>query len=339
MEAIGTLAGGIAHDFNNILSAILGFTELSLDETETDSSIHANLQEVLRAGLRAKDLVNQILTFARQSEIKVKPIQVSKVAKEVLKLIRASIPASIKIVEHIKTDTMIMADPTQIHQIMMNLCTNAAYAMKTNGGTLMIMIEEVMLDGKFAAVTKGVMPGIHIRITVTDTGEGISPDVMDMIFEPYYTTKPFGEGTGLGLSLIHGIVREHGGAITVNSEKTKGSSFKIYLPVIRGKTEKEIIKKKIIPVGSERILFVDDELQLVKLGGRMLESLGYRVSGRTSSIEALQVFKAMPDKYDLVITDMSMPNMTGDQLAKRVMEIKPDYSGGYMYRLQPHHVH
>jgi len=324
MEAIGTLAGGIAHDFNNILSAVIGYTELSLIEAEKESVLYENLQEIFQASNRAKNLVKQILTFSRQAKQERKPVQVKLICKEAIKFLRASIPTSIKIIQKIESDSLVMADPTQIHQVLMNLCTNAGHAMGEKGGVLEIKLTDSKLAVDLSAKFPELKPGPYIELTVSDTGHGIPADITDRIFDPFFTTKGQGEGTGMGLSVVHGIVGSCGGAITVSSEPGKGTTFNIFLPAVKRDTTQPLITEDSIANGTESILFVDDESVLVNLGKRMLESLGYKVTTRTSSIEALELFKAKPDSFDLVITDMTMPNMTGDRLASELIRIKPE---------------
>ncbi len=324
MEAIGTMAGGIAHDFNNILSSVIGYTELALDNEKKGTFQFNNLQEVLSAGNRAKDLVKQILTFSRQVDQKQKPIQVKPIVKEALKLLRVSIPSTVEIEQNVQSDALVMGDPTQIHQILMNLCTNAAHAMEDNGGLLTVRLLDAELDSDFISNHPGLTPGQYITLTVTDTGYGISPDVMEKIFDPFFTTKEKGKGTGLGLSVVHGIVRSHGGEIYVYSEPGKGSTFKVCLPAIESRFKPEERVEKPIPTGTERILFIDDEPVITNLGKQTLESLGYDVVARNSSIEALELFKEKKDHFDLVITDMTMPHMTGEKLAEKIIQIRPD---------------
>lgn len=324
MEAIGTLAGGIAHDFNNILSSVIGYTELALDNEKRGSFQYKNLQEVLSAGNRAKDLVKQILTFSRQVDQKQKPIQVKPIVKEALKMLRASIPSTVKIEQNVQSDALVMGDPTQIHQILMNLCTNAAHAMEDNAGLLTVSLLDAELDSDVISNHPNLKPGPYIKITVSDTGDGISPDVMEKIFDPFFTTKEKGKGTGLGLSVVHGIVRSHGGDIYVYSEPGKGSTFEVCLPVIESRFKPEERAERPIPTGTERILFIDDEPVIINLSKQILESLGYDVVARNSSIEALELFKENKDRFDLVITDMTMPHMTGEQLAEKLMQIRPD---------------
>ena len=324
MEAIGTLAGGIAHDFNNILSSVIGYTELALDNEERGSFQYNNLQEVLSAGNRAKDLVKQILTFSRQADQKQKPIQVKPLVKEALRMLRASIPSTVEVEQYVQSDALVMGDPTQIHQILMNLCTNAAHAMEDNGGLLTVSLLDVEPDSDFISRHPDLKPGPYIKLTVTDTGHGISPDVMEKIFDPFFTTKEKGKGTGLGLSVVHGIVLSHGGAIYVYSEPGKGSTFEVCLPVIENRFKPKERAERPIPTGNERILFIDDEPVIANLGKQVLESLGYDVVARNSSIEALELFKEKKDCFDLVITDMTMPHMTGEKLAEKLMQIRPD---------------
>jgi PAS domain S-box-containing protein len=327
IEAIGTLAGGIAHDFNNILGAIIGYTELANLQVREDNKAKESLKEVLNAGRRAGDLVKQILAFSRKGELERIPIQVGPIVKEALKLLRSSLPTTVEIRQNIESDTGIVeADPTQIHQILMNLCTNAAHAMREEGGILEVAIRNVEIgswDSESGYLD--MTPGPYLLLSVSDTGQGMTPMVLERIFEPYYTTKEKGEGTGLGLSVVHGIVKNYGGTITAYSELGKGSTFHVYLPVIQEKAEApEIDEIAPIPTGNERILFIDDEPALVEIGKQMLERLGYKVTTRTSSLEALELFKAKPDQFDLVITDMTMPYMTGDKLSREFMQIRPD---------------
>ena len=324
MQAIGTLAGGIAHDFNNILAAVIGYTEIAIADVEKGGVLHDNLKEVLKAGERAKDLVNQILTFSRQSEQDLKPIKVALIVKEVLKLIRASLPATIAIDQDLKSNAAVLGDYTKIHQVLMNLCTNAAHAMRKKGGVLNVSLADVELDADYAAKHFDIKPGPYLKLSVRDTGQGISSDLLGQIFDPFFTTKQQGEGTGMGLSVAHGIVKSHGGTISVYSEPGEGSIFNVYLPAIESSSEQKAREEKPVPTGTERILFVDDEQALVKMGKQLLEFLGYKVTTSTSSIEALELFKVQPDKFDLVITDLTMPNMTGDELAQKLMAIRPD---------------
>jgi PAS domain S-box-containing protein len=324
MESIGTLAGGIAHDFNNILSSVIGYTELALDDAKKGTQQHEHLQEVLTAGNRAKDLVMQILTFSRQVDHEQKPIQVKPIVKEALKLLRASIPSTIDIKENVQGNALVIGNSTQIHQVLMNLCTNASHAMADRGGVLTIGLFDVSLDSESASSHPNLKPGPYINLIVSDTGIGISSEIIRKIFDPFFTTKEKGEGTGMGLSVVHGIVRSHGGDIYVYSEPGKGSTFKVFLPAIKRSIKPEERVDVPIPTGTERILFIDDEPAIAKVGAQILESLGYNVVTRTSSIESLELFKVQKDRFDLVITDMTMPHMTGEKLAEEFMKIKSD---------------
>jgi signal transduction histidine kinase/ActR/RegA family two-component response regulator len=325
IQAIGTLAGGIAHDFNNILFPIVGYTELTMDEVPEDSVAHNNLEEILKAANRAKELVKQILTFSRQSGQERKPVEVQQVIKEALKLLRASIPASIEIVHDIdKNCSPVMGDATQIHQVIMNLCTNAYQAMQDGGGKLEVILKEKYVDYNQTTQKIGMQPGNHVQLIVKDEGCGMDASVLERIFEPYYTTKEQGKGTGLGLSVIHGIIKNHRGDITATSKPGKGTAFTVYLPVIEvGDVEEEFEPVHGTEKGTEHILLIDDEEQIVSMERQMLENLGYHVTARTDSGEALKEFSEHPENYDLVITDMTMPRMSGDELAKKLLEIKP----------------
>ena len=323
MEAIGTLAGGIAHDFNNILSAVFGYTEIALIDAVEGSTLEKNLKEVLKAGNRARDLVKQILTFSRQTDQELKPVQVKNITLESIKLLRASLPTTIRIQSNIECDSAVLADPTQINQVLMNLCTNAAHAMRESGGLLKLDLSEVELDADFLKQYPDISPGVYLKLAVSDTGHGMASPLQERIFDPFFTTKDRGEGTGMGLAVVLGIVKSHGGAITVQSRLGKGSTFNVFLPIIQAEVEAKSTLQEAVPTGTEHILFVDDELALVDLGKKILERLGYKVTTRTSSIEALELFIEQPDKFDLVITDMTMPNMTGDELAVRLIEIRP----------------
>jgi len=324
MEAIGTLAGGIAHDFNNILSAIIGFTELAQMKLESDSEIKDDLKEVLTAGSRAKDLIKQILAFSCQTKEERMPVQMELIVKEALKLLRSTLPTTIDMRENIQSKSVILSDPTQLHQIVMNLCTNAAHAMREKGGILETTLTDVMLDSDFVSTHPDIHPGAYQKLTVSDTGHGIKLEVMNQIFDPFFTTKGVDEGTGLGLSVVYGIVKDCGGTITVYSEPDKGTTFNLYFPILKGTAEEKASEYTISPTGTERILLVDDEKPIVNIITKILSSLGYDVQSRTSSIEALELFKAMPKKFDLVITDMTLPQMSGDALAQELMKIRPD---------------
>ena len=324
VEAIGTLAGGIAHDFNNILSSVIGYTELALDAVGGNTVLAGYLKEVYTAGHRAKNLIKQILTFARQSDKEIKPVQISVIVKETLKFLRSSIPTTIEIRHNIESNSLIMGDSTQIHQILMNLCTNAFQAMEENGGVLNIGLTDVRLDADFTKQYEDFNPGDYLKLSVSDTGSGISPEIMSSIFEPYFTTKATGDGTGVGLATVNGIVKKYGGEIIVESEIEKGSTFSVYLPVTRKPTEAKPYNGEAFPAGNKSILVVDDEVPVARMFCGLLKSLGYSVAMSTSSIEALALFRTKPNDFDLVITDMTMPNMTGDRLAIELMKIRPD---------------
>jgi PAS domain S-box-containing protein len=324
MEAIGTLAGGIAHDFNNILSAILGYSELALDDALQDRASVNYIREIIKAGGRARDLVFQILTFSRQTETEAKPIQVQPIVKEALKLLRASLPSTIEIQTDIQSKAIVEADPIQIHQVIMNLCTNAGHAMRPNGGKLKVELIEETLANDFTDHYPAMLPGEYLKIVVSDTGQGIAPDIRDKIFDPYFTTKEKGEGTGMGLAVVQGIVQNCHGAITVGSSPGEGACFNIYLPIIQMAQPIKSQVQVAVPGGHEHILFVDDEPPLADLSKQILERMGYRVTIRTSSTEALELFKSQPDTFDLVITDMTMPHMTGDILTIKLRAVRPD---------------
>ena len=324
MESIGTLAGGIAHDFNNILFSIMGYTELSMEGIEKDSKLYGNLTEILAAGNRAKDLIKQILTFSRQNDLKLQPVRMDLIVKEALILLRASLPTTIAIHKNIKSNAMVMADPTQIHQVLMNLCINAGHAMEEKDGILTIELLSLEIDKDFSERHPDLEPGPYISLIVCDTGNGIPPEVLSRIFDPFFTTKTRGEGTGLGLSVVHGIVKSCNGAIYVYTEPGHGTTFKVFIPAVDRRINADKRTKRSIPMGTERILFVDDEPMLANMGKRLLESLGYSVVARTSSLDALALFREQPDRFDLVVTDMTMPNLTGEKLAENITNIRPD---------------
>ena len=327
MEAIGTLAGGIAHDFNNILGAVMGYTEMAAADLPKGSHVSHYLEQVINSGTRAKELVRQILTFSRQTEQEFKPLKFAPIVKETAKFLRASIPSNIEIKVDIRPgpDT-ILSDPVQIHQVVMNLCTNAAHAMGERGGTLEITLSTAELVGERTVPIQNTRPGPYIKLTVKDTGHGMDREMIGRIFDPFFTTKKAGEGTGMGLSIVYGIVKGHGGAIAVESRLEAGSTFDIYFPLLPQIDPVSTDMEKLPPVvgGNERILFIDDEEPLAQLGQEMLERLGYEVIIRTSSTEALNVFRSQPQRFDLVITDLMMPNMQGTELARQMLRIRPD---------------
>lgn len=325
MEAIGTLAGGIAHDFNNILTPIIVHSELALMDIEKKNPIRFNLQEVMKAGLRAKELVKQILAFSRQSEQQPVPLKITPIIKETIKLLRASLPTTIEIrLNLIEEEDTIIADPTQIHQVLMNLCTNASHAMQEKGGVLDIELSDLYLDSKTCSSFEDLGQGSYLRLTVKDTGHGIDPELIGRIFDPYFTTKESGKGTGMGLSVVHGIVKSNNGDITVDSEPGKGTIFQVLFPKFDESIPSIVKPEGQLPRGTERILLVDDEKAAVDVIRSMLEKLGYKVTARTDSIEAFEAFESRPGSFDLVITDMTMPKMTGRELAEKLMALRPD---------------
>jgi len=337
MEAIGTLAGGIAHDFNNILNAIMGYTQLTMYELAPESSSHTNLKEVLKASKRATDLVRQIQAFSRQTEHEKKPLAVQFVIKEALKLLRATLPATIEIRQQIDTECRpILADNTQIHQVIMNLCTNAYHAMREQGGVLSIQLSETNLTTKKTLVTGELAAGWYACMAIRDTAQGMDESTMQRMFEPYFTTKSRSEGSGLGLAMVHGIVKSHGGGIAVTCQPGKGTSFFIYLPLIIAEEEIQTGSEAVhnLPRLTGRVLLVDDEESVILLGTRVLQTLGCEVEGYTDSSAALNAFLASPAKYDLVITDQVMPGMNGMTLARKIVDSRPELPiiliSGYM---------
>ncbi len=325
MEAIGTLAGGIAHDFNNLLFPIVGLSEMLLEDLPKESLEYENVEEICSAAKRGSNLVDKILSFSRQTTERKEPVRIQEILNEVLKLSRATIPSNIVIHSEIQENCgRVMADPGQIHQVAMNLITNAYHAVEDIGGTITISLKGAH---RFSdnIVRKPLRSGKNAVLTVSDTGCGIDASVLDKIFEPYFTTKQKGKGTGLGLSVVYGIVKEHGGDIRVSSHPGEGTTFTVSLPLMTTPSASvNSYAPEISHAGDERILVVDDEAPIVRLVSLMLERLGYDVASRTSSIDALEAFRANPDGFDLVITDMTMPNMTGDQLARELLAIKPD---------------
>jgi len=325
IESIGSLAGGIAHDFNNILFPIVGMSELLLEDLPRQSQQYENAEEIFKAGKRGSDLVKQILTFSRQAEHKLIPVRVQQVLKEVLKLTRATIPSNIEINQNVQPDCgLVMADPTQIHQISMNLITNASHALEKKNGVIDIELKELTIK-KYDLPDSELQPGPHIKLSVSDNGIGMVQSTINKIFEPYFTTKEKGKGTGLGLAVVYGIVKEHKGDIKVYSEIGKGTTFCIYLPLMKKSTEAVSTEQTLeLATGTERILLVDDEVSVAQLESQMLSRLGYHVIAETSSKDALNAFRSNPESFDLVISDMTMPDMTGDQLAKKILSIRPE---------------
>jgi signal transduction histidine kinase/ActR/RegA family two-component response regulator len=341
LEAIGTLAGGIAHDFNNILGAIIGYSELATVDLSKRHPAQAHVAEVLRAGNRAKELVRQILTFSRQEEHERKPIQLQSVLDEALKLLRATLPSTIEIRQRIDPQAPpILGDATQIHQVMMNLGTNAWHAMNERGGILEVSLVPLDVDADFAQTHGDLHRGRYLRLMISDTGCGMDRAVLERVFEPFFTTKPPGAGTGLGLAVVHGVIKRHEGTIAVYSEPGNGTTFNLYFPVHEIETQTPVMESITIPKGNgERILFVDDEAPLAALGKSMLERLGYRVTAQTSSVEALATFSAQSDQFDLVITDQTMPSLSGADLARLMLEIRPELpvilATGYSTTINP----
>jgi PAS domain S-box-containing protein len=325
MEAIGTLAGGIAHDFNNILSSILGFTELAKMRCTNDPAMKEKLDKIFASGIRARDLVRHILVFSRQQEVHRESIFIVPLLKECMGFLRASIPRNIEIVQDCKADgCTVMADASQIHQIIMNLCTNAAHSMRGKNGLLEVRLKQVEIEGWEGLPAKGLKQGRYLKLTVADSGCGIPKQIVERIFEPFFTTKGCGEGTGMGLSIVHGIIKDMGGAICVYSEPGKGTAFQVFFPVHRCRATDMSPSVRFLTKGTGRILLVDDEENIVISGRLILMTMGYDVVGVTCSLEALDLFKKEPDRFDLVLTDVTMPKMTGIALSKEVLKIRKD---------------
>ncbi len=322
LESIGTLAGGIAHGFNNILASIIGYTELLLSDVEKESRAEKNLQKIFMAAIRARDLVKQILAFARQTDDELKPLRVDTIAKEALKLIRSTIPVTIKITQNIVSKSWILGNPTQLNQIFMNLCTNAAQAMEECGGTLNVDVVDKEVDDTSQWRLKSVPLGQYVQIRVADTGPGISEEHIGLIFEPYFTTKKIGKGTGMGLAMVHGLVERYQGKTFVDSQLGRGATFTIFLPVTEKRQQQVQYTSKTLPTGTERILLVDDETLIADVGKDLLQRLGYQITTKTDSLEAIELFRSNPKDFDLVITDMTMPDMTGDVMAQKMLAIR-----------------
>ena len=326
MESIGTLAGGIAHDFNNMLSPIMISAELAMMTLPDDNPVQHELKSIYRAGERARDLVRQILTFARKSDEKKVKLHAIPLLLDSIKFLRSIIPTTIDIQHEIKTvNDLILADKTRMNQIIMNLFTNAAHAMRKHGGILKITLTDEHLKPNNRIVkSEGLKSGHYLRLAVSDTGEGISPEILNKIFEPYYTTKATGEGTGMGLAVVHGIVKHYDGSIIVDSTVGKGTVFNVYLPLTEDDTPEGNTTDKNLFFGSERILYIDDEMDLITPVKKMLEKLGYRVTANNSSLHSLELFKNNPNEFDLVITDQTMPDMTGKELTNHIKSIRSD---------------
>ena len=324
MRAIGTLAGGIAHDFNNILGAILGYTELVLDDVPPGSRTDRNLRHVLNASHRAKDLVRQILAFSRQSEPQRSNVRLSAIIDETLKLLRASIPTTIQISQQISTTAdHVIADPTQLHQVLMNLGTNASHAMREKGGRLLVALDDYTVQESSAdhGEAPQLSPGGWLRVSVGDTGHGMDGAVLERIFEPFFTTKPIGEGTGLGLSVVHGIIKNHGGDITVTSKRGEGTTFQIFLPRAEAADAGSVHATEIVRGHNQRILVVDDEETLANMMQQRLTRLGYEVLACHDSVHALGMIQAAPQNFDLVVSDQTMPRLTGTDLAAEISRL------------------
>jgi nitrogen-specific signal transduction histidine kinase/CheY-like chemotaxis protein len=327
MEAIGLLAGGVAHDFNNILSVILGYATMARDELgESNPRVKRDILQIEKAGLRAKDLAKQILTFCHQSEEHFQPLKLPLIIKEVIKMVRSSFPATIRITARISvTDPMVVADPSQIHQVLLNLCTNALHAMK-DGGELTIGLQQVNLEEEQRQrQLQELPPGPYLRLSVSDTGLGITEDIQGKIFDPFFTTKVEGEGTGLGLAVVQGIITNHKGAITVDSAPGKGATFSVYLPEVTAEaTETKDAGNQKLPCGEETIMVIDDEPAVAMIMQRLLQTLGYTVEAFTDSAQAFEAYSSEPTAFDLVITDMTMPKFTGMTLSRAMLGLRPD---------------
>jgi len=325
LEAVGTLAGGVAHDFNNILTGILGHCQIAIEKLDPDADVQFNLDQVMVASDRAKELVQQLLAFSRRREANLKPVSLNAIVDEAVKLIHASIPSTISIRWSVAENAVtVLADTTQIHQVLLNLCSNAADAIGDTGGAIEITVEDITTTTTIGVAGHDLAPGQYACLRVGDTGCGMDPYTLARAFDPFFTTKPVGAGTGLGLAAVHGIVQDHGGGIEVVSEPGKGTSFSIYLPCARAETTKDVKKTRTEFGGAERILLVDDERMVLQSIGTYLEHFGYKVEALTSPAAALAVFQSMMDQFDIVVTDQVMPNMTGDVLACKLRELRPD---------------
>ena len=325
MEAIGNLAGGIAHEFNNVLSIIVGNAELAMDHVPGSNPAKEHLREICIASLRAREVVRQILSFARKTMTSMKPLEIKAIVNETVKLMRASIPTMIEIRVSMPAEPkMVLGDPTEIHQILINLCTNSAHSMKQKGGFLQVGLSDSKLDEITAAHYEDMVPGEYVKLSVEDTGEGIAPDVLEKVFEPYFTTKEFGAGSGMGLAVVHGLVKKCKGAIHITSTVGKGTIVEVLFPKIDREAPEESVTEHKLPMGKEKILLVDDDESIIRMVRQMLERLGYSVLDMTDSLAALERFRSNQDEFDLVISDMSMPRMAGDQLAAEMLRMKKD---------------
>jgi len=326
LKTIGTLAGGIAHDFNNILTPIIGYSHMALNEVPEDSQAHADIERVVKGADRAKELINQILTFSRRGEFEMAPLHLDAIVEDALKLIVASAPGNVEIQYDIAPDCPpVLGDPSQLHQVVMNLCTNAFSAMKKDGGVLSARLETFEVDSKFTRHRTNPFKGKYVKLRIGDTGGGMDAKTLERIFEPFYTTRGVGEGTGMGLATVHGVVASHGGEIFVDSKLGEGTTFDIYLPQTAEVVEEEGAEDETVPTGSERILFVDDEEEIGHLASQILQKAGYSVTTETDSQEALERFRNGPEDFDLVITDQAMPRLYGLKLAEEILKIRPGF--------------
>lgn len=325
MDSLGTLAGGIAHDFNNILAGVMGIAELEMMEAADGSRTRRRMEQVLSACKRARDLVKQILMFSRQSEPRRNPMEIGPIVEDAVKMLRATLPSTIRIEPDLQAaGSVILGDPTQLHQILLNLCTNATHAMRENGGVLAISLTDVCVDENQAEEHIHLQPGRYVRLTVGDTGQGMDRATLARIFEPFFTTKGPGEGAGVGLAVVHGIVKSHGGVIKANSEPGKGSTFQVFFPRIEKPAVRVCKPDQPCPTGKERILIVDDEEVVAAVGCDMLGFLGYDATSVGKSLDALKLIQSDPARFQLVITDMTMPNLTGMDLAAAMRQVRPD---------------
>ncbi len=325
LEAIGTLAGGIAHDFNNILSIIIGYGDLTLERVKPENALYSDVQQVVMAGKRAKDLVNQILTLSRKSSTEKNTLNLQLIVKEAVKMLRSTLPTTIDIQQKIDVNcSPIYADATQMHQVVMNLFTNAFHALEETGGIVKVPLQEVEIDKENSLCRQELKPGRYAQLDIEDSGPGIEKEVFEHIFDPYYTTKPQGKGTGLGLSIVHGIVEGHGGKVCCESEPGSGAIFSVWLPITEEVAEDGETGHESLPTGKERILLVDDEIALTGYLERFLGSLGYKVISLNDSNKAFELFCESPHNFDLIITDQTMPHLPGSELAKEMIQVRPD---------------